>query len=685
MDEMNGQYQDPQNEPVQDTPVGLDQEIIQFVSGRKEASKRWREEFRLEWDQATNDYEMIYNSAGKEDWQATVFQNLITVHTERATANLHSMSMGPETPVEYKPRYESDKKRIDCINKIIQHDMEQSKFKVSWTDFLRSVSLYGTGIGKVSYKKEISTVMVKKRARSLFNGMMMNLKAMFGFGGVDREEEQFTPEEKVVKDFAEFRNCDIYKIYPQPGIEDFSKDTWVIEEFKITNSELIKGALSQDEYYRLENVDPELLSSGRPGEETNPETQARDYAQMDIPVTMPFVESDAEHDADEYWGPVPRYFFEPELKNDEVLRYETVNAWIWVIDGRKVVRRKVTPIIDGTPPYVKGNFIRRVGQFYGIGVGKLLEGHQVEKNEIRNTRADNVNLILNKIALVMKDKIAKEEFHRFKSEPGAMWMFEGLDDVRKAALFAEIPNITQDSWRMSAEVDREAQETTDVIKTTQTIGSGEDQAGNGTFRGQMLNQQQANQRFVLYARMLEIMGLNETVLKYYQRIYQFKKYDAIDQIIGPVAAKEFELIPPEELPKVAQLVSLGALTTMNKGVELAQRRDFYVLASNEPFFKKLEYLRDMARLMGINEPDTILWSDQEMQSFNEAKRAMLGEMGGLPGEGLPPQGGGPSGLGSPPGGPVSGGVPGPTDGLPRPSLPPNGPGANGMDVAGRAA
>lgn len=686
MDEMNNYSQDQQIVPQAQEPdfsMNVDQEIIDFVMGRKEASKQWREEYRLEWDQATNDYEMIYNTNAKEDWQSTTFQPLVPTHVERATANLHSMSMGPEAPVEYKPRYETDKKRIDCINKLIQADMEASKFKVSWTDFLRSVSLYGTGIGKISYKKEVATVMVKKRARSMFQGMMVNIRAMFGFGGNEQEEEKFTPEERLVKDYAEFSNRDIYKIYPQPGIEDFSKDTWVIEEFKITNNELVKGMMNKDPYYQLENIDFLTLSSGRMGREVNDQTQERDYAQMDVPVSEPYVEPDAQHDCDEYWGPMPAYFLNPSLKNDDLGKYETVNGWLWILDGQKVIRKQITPIIDGTPPYVKGNFIRRLGQFYGIGIGKILEGLQVEKNEIRNTRADNVNLILNKILGVMKDKIAKEEFHRFKSEPGALWMFEGIDDIRKALFPVEMPNITQDSWRMSAEVDREAQEATDVIKTTQTIGSGEDQAGNGTFRGQLLNQQQANQRFVLYARMLEIMGLNETVYKYYQRIYQFKKYDAVDMIIGPKAAEEFELIPPEELLKVAQMVSLGALTTMNKGVELAQRRDFYVLMQAEPFFKKLEYARDMARLMGIQEPDTILWSDQEVAQFNEQKRAMIAEMGGLPGsgEGLPSQGQ-PSGLGSTPPSPVSGGIPGPTNGLPRPSIPPNGPGVNG-DVAGR--
>lgn len=665
----------------------IDTEIISMVTSRQAASQQWRDELRLEWDEATDNYEQVYDATAKEDWQATTFQPLIPTHVERATASLHNMSMGPETPVEFKARVGANEDQINKTNDLVQHDLERGQFKVSWTDFLRTNALYGTAIGKVGYVKETATVMVKKRQRSLMGGAMNAMAKMFGFDEV-KPAESFQPETMVVRDFAQFKNCDIYKIYPQPHIEDFTKDTWVIEKFKITNKELVEGAMNEDEFYRLENVTPELLMSGSQAPNHDPQTQQKRMAMMDRDVPMPFLEPDQEHEGLEYWGPVPLWFLEPEARQDPVKKYLTVNAWLWVIDGKFVVRKRLNPYRDATPPYVKGNYIRRMGLFYGIGIGKMLSGLQVEKNEIRNTRQDNINLLLNKIMAINKDKVSKEDVSRLISAPGAIWPFTGIDDIRKSVTTIDMPDITQDSWRGSAEVDREAQEATDVIKTTQTIGAGEDQAGNGTFRGQMLNRQQANERFMLIARILELVGLNAAIDKIYQRIYQYKSFEQIDVILGTERAKDFELIPPEKINEVASLVSLGALTNENKGVKLAQMRDFYVLFEKNEWMKKIEFARKMYRLMGTgSDPDEIIWTDEEVKQFNEMKRQMMSELGGEPGSpvGANPMDTPPSGLGAPPTSPIAGNVPGPTDGMPRESMPARGPGAATIDGMGRPA
>jgi hypothetical protein len=678
------QPQAPTAPPAQN----VDQDIINMVMGRFEASKKWREQYRLEWDVATNHYEMVYDSTAKEDWQATTFQPMIPTHVERATAALHNMSMGPEAPVEYQTRTTENEQRVDSTNELIQHDLERCDFKVHWTDFLRTISLYGTGIAKVEYAKETATVMVKERKRSMFAGMMGMFSKMFGGQQAPAEQESFRPETCVIKDFATFKNVDLYSIYPQPHTEDFSKDNWVIEKDRISNKELVEGAMLDDEFYRLDGVTPDILMSGQPRINSDAETQEKRMVQMDTDVPMPYMDPDLEHERFQYYGPVPKWMIDPSLREDQVEKYLTVNAWIWVIDGRWVVRKKLSPYRDAEPPFVKGNFIRRSGQFYGIGIGKLLAGLQIEKNEIRNTRQDNINIMLQKVVAFLKDKIDKEDIQRLVSAPGALWAFTGIDDIRKAFSPVEFPDVTQDSWRGSAEVDREAQEATDVIKTTQTIGAGEDQAGNGTFRGQMLNRQQSNERFTLTGRILDIMGLNKAIQKMYCRIYQFKKFEQIEQILGKARAQNFELIAPEELPALAKMVSLGALTNENKGLKLAQMRDQWVLFAQEPWFKKLEYARIMVRLGGaVSDPDAVIWTDDEVKQYNEQKRQMMATMGGLPGqEGGQDQPGMPmNGQGSPP--PDQNGtnpIAGPNH-MPMPSQPPQGPGVGQMDFAGRPA
>lgn len=654
----------------------IDTEIADMVNGCYESSKQWREPFKLSWDEEVDNYEQVYDATGKEAWQATTFQPMTTTHVERSTANLHNMSMGPEVPVEYQPRNPENEEQVSHTNEIIQHDLEKMKFKVHWTDFLRTVSLHGTAIGKVDYVKEKTTVMVKERQRPLFGGMFSNMGAMFGFGQAEETGDKFTPQEMLTKDHATFKNKDIYKIYPQPYIEDFSKDSWVIEEFDITNKELVEGAMNEDPYYRLDNVTQDLLMSGAASPMQDEQTQSKRMAMQDHDVPMPYLEPGLKHKGKEYWGPVPRWYLEPDTRLDPIKKYETVNAWIWVIDGRWVVRKRLTPFIDACPPYVKGNYIRRPGQFYGIGNGRLLAGLQVEKNEIRNTRQDNINLMLNKIVAVLKDKIPKSEQDKWISEPGAKWLISGIDDIRKALFPVEFPDITPDSWRASGEVDREAQEATDVIKSTQTMGGGEDQAGNGTFRGQLMNKQTANERFMLYARILEIMGLNAAISKIYERIYQFKSYKQIDKILGE-KGKGFQLIPCEEMNEIASLISLGSLTNENKGVKLAQMREWFMLFGQEPWVKKVDYARKMYRLGGMgSDPDEVMFTDEELQIFNQARAKMINSTG-MPGDALT---GGP-GMG-PASSPIAGDTPPPMDGMPRPPMGARGPGASPADMAG---
>ena len=100
--------------------------------------------------------------------------------------------------------------------------------------------------------------------------------------------------------------------------------------------------------------------------------------------------------------------------------------------------------------------------------------------------------------------------------------------------------------------------------------------------------------------------------------------------------------------------------------------------------KKLEFSRKMYRIMAIgNDPDEVIWSDEEMQMFNEQKRLMIAQAGQLPQmpgmSGIPEQGMKPSN----PGSPVAGNVPGPSNGMPRPAMAPRGPGAANIDFNGR--
>ncbi len=646
----------------------IDMEVIQMVVNRQNASEEWRRPRRLRWDQAWLDYKQIYNAANKKPWQSTTYMPLITRSVEVILANMHGAIMGPEAPTEWESRGRPDlEQKIQKHNRIVAYDFEKCKFKAHWTDFLRSVVLLGTSIGKIDYIKQTEEVMIKERRKpSMMDGILSKF-------GQKIELERFVPKNELVKDYARFRHRDLYDIYIQPFTEDFGKDHWVIEKGKITNKELISGSLDQDPYYHLDNVNSLLLSQGSSyNPNQDPEKQVRRMAFLDYDIESYHLEPDQTHELLEYYGPIPTWFIDPELRNDPKKKYDTVPGWIWVVDGQYVVRKKISPWRDAEPPYVRGNYIRVPNQFYGVGVGELLAGLQVEKNEIRNLNIDNINITMNKITAVLKDKVPPTEWKRLVSEPGALWVFQGVDDVKKALQTIEFPDQSKGVWLATQQIDQESAETSGAVRATLGMEGTREDAGGSTFRGQLLNKQVATERFMLYARVLETCGLSDTMKKFYQRIYQFKSYKEIDEILGPEQSKDFELIPPEVLEKVAKLATTGVLSMENKGVKLAQMERFTQQWMNEPWFKKYDMARQELIEMGFPVPDKFVFSEEEMAQFNAFKKQMLGQGMGMPPPGGPPMGGGSS--------PISGNPQ--AGGMPLPAQPAVGPGSLPSDMSG---
>lgn len=654
----------------------VDAEIRSMILTRKQASKTFRQEKKEKWDKCWNHYKQVYDKSGKEAWQSTTFIPASPKVAEVITSNMHSALMGPDRPVEYqarRPDFESD---VNDVNDLIAVDFDKSKFKVHWTDFLRSICIIGTGIGKIEYIKEFATVTVKERYREL--GVMSLARKMLGMQAAPQETTK--TETRLVKDYASFKYVDRYDIYEEPGSIDITKDNWIIEEGRISNARLTMLAQEKDPTIRITGLTPEVLMGSSRGLNNNPEKQQEDSANDESNKTSAYLEPDQEHVLDEYWGPAPVWMVYPELYGDESRKYEMVNAWFWLIDGIYVVRKQITPWRDAEPPYVKGVYIRVPGRFDGMGPLELMLGLQIELNESRNCRQDEINLKLSKPMAIMKNMVAQGEWGRLVSGPGALWLFDNIDDVRKALMEINFDANLGDSWRGSIEIMNEIQEVTAAVKATVGTGGGPDQAGGDTFRGQLLNKQVASERFIMYARILEQTGLSDAIKKFYQRIYQFKSWESAEQILGPKKAKNFKFLSPEDLELKARIIPTGVTSVENKGVQLAQMAEEFKMFSPFPWYKQVEAARRMVVARGQADSDSVIFSDEELAQYNQEKQQMIEQAGTMPssnpmGEPLPVE--------SVPPGPISGDVPGPNGGLPRPSLPARGPGASSVDFTGR--
>lgn len=666
----------PQTEPTEQEAIRLsapqmvEQEIRDMILKRKESSRTFYQPRREKQDKCWNHYRQVYDDTNKESWQSRIFVPASPKVAEVITSNLHAALLGPEQPVAYQATMPEFEEMVRDVNDLIANDLEASQFKVHYTDALRSLCVIGTGIGKVEYKKEYADVQVKERITEL--PMMAAFRRIMGFGSPPTETTSI--KRMIVKDYSCFKNVDRYDIFPEPGTEDISKDRWIIERGKICNYKLIE--LSKAEENPVINITDELLmhSSSRlkdPDGDKAEKDAANDELQDNAPAYM---DPDQEHELLEYWGPAPRWMIQPELYGNESTKYEMVYAWFWLIDGQYVVRRQITPWRDAEPPYIKDVYIRVPGQFDGIGPLELMMNLQIELNEGVNCRQDEINLKLNAPVVVIKECIAAGDWNRLVNGPGALWAVTQTDDVRKALQKIELDGNLNESWRSTQYVEMQIEEVTAAVKATIGSGGADSEAGGGTFRGQLLNKQVAADRFLMYARTSEDTALKNAIRKIYHRIYQFKGMEQITQILGPKRAAKFQFISPEELEYKAKLVPLGVTTMENKGIKLAQMAEQFKMFMGQPWFKPVDHARRML-IVGGDDPDISIMSDEELAQFNEAKRMMIQEAGVSP----EMQGMGASG---PQSSPVAGNVPGPTDGQPMPATPANGPGAASIDGMG---
>lgn len=659
----------------------IEQEICSMVAGRKQASKTWREAKRLIWDKCWEHYKQVPDTTGKETWQSNVFQPDSVKVAETIASNLHAALLSPATPAEWQCKLKEFEEKIRDVNDIVANDIDKSRMKVNFSDKLRGICILGTAIGKVGYDLEKDMVMVKERGSvSLIERAM----AMMTNSPPPVPVDTYTPKEMVIKDWANCEYRDLYKIYPEPFTTEISKKHWIIEESRITNRELVDLANSQDPYTRLKNVSFDLLSSTTHKVNEDPETAIRRMALEQRSTSMHYFDPDLPHTLDEFWGPVPVWMVDPSARNDEKRKYEMVNAWIWIVDGIHCVRSVLTPYRDGEPPYVKFNYIRVPGDWYGIGPLELMMGLQVEKNEVVNTGSDQTNLSLNKVIAVMKDKVNKDDWQRLKSSPGALWLFENLSRVSDAFQVIEFPDIGKDWYMKIQMIDHAIQEVTGATKATLGVEGGSEDAGGSTFRGQLLNKQASSERFMMCARILESCGIADIYKKTYQRIYQFKSYESVKNVLGEARAKNFEFLPPEQLEMVSSLTPLGVMTMETKGVKLAQMGEWVKLFGSQPWAKVYDIARKMWIEMGYSDPDSVTFSQEEMDQFNQFRKQLMTEMPpgmegsvktGPDGREMEMKGKTPS--------PVAGNVPGPTDGQPRPAMPARGPGASSIDATGQ--
>lgn len=390
----------------------------------------------------------------------------------------------------FEPREESDEEAVEQMSTLIKYQLDRADFFKKLKMWVKDCLMFGVGIMKVYWYRN------------------------------DKEGVNDTDLQVV----------DLFDFFPDPKATQVDSGDFMIHRTIVPLSGLRK-AVSADGKKIYKNLDQIKDNSNEENSNKLYLTNDRAMTIGDIDARLilgtPYRQSlTRQVEILEYWG---------IFGNDD-------EEYLITIANRNTVIRFEKNPYDGLRPFVKMEIDPVNFLFYGTGLIDPLENLQNALNDTRNQRMDNVNLILNKIFLVLKDADVNEQ--ELISRPGGVI----YQSIPGGVSILETPDITQSAYQEEALIKQDAQEAigvTDIIQGALTDANApvKGQVTNKTARGAQIAVEQAGSRFKYYMQNMEdsLKKLGELMYKYNQLFLSEEK------VIRVEAPNDYEALQKSSL------------------------------------------------------------------------------------------------------------------------------------------
>ncbi len=515
-------------------------EAVQFVKRFYRVAFDWRRKaYHDKWDKWERNYRSIYDpeiKAKKEPWQATMFVPYTVENVEVISASLCKIANSGPTPLGVRPREMGDELQAELNTSLIDYEVEKGDFVVNRYDVVKEATIFGSGFMKVVWEKKYDN-------RRLRRPKLKSIREAKMEGG---RPGDYLGDEKIVENVPVFEGVKYQKVH----IRDiFKEPNALTEERFIHRDRVTYGELKR--WADMGAVDKTSVDTLWRYFESDKFDEDISVVQYDLDKddpALPRPDYDKRHTIWEYWGPIPRKWVDPKMKEDtedqKKKAAELVAGRILVASGEFYLAcaENEDPAMEN--PLLRMDYIR-ISQPYGLGVCQIMEGLQEEGNELRNLRVDNVNLIINKIFVVLEKVLVDAKDVR--SSPGAIIRIKGssVDDVKKAIMDMPISDVPISSYRETAEIERQIQGATAANRmTTGTAGLHNDT--NQTLGGMELLKQAAFDRFIIYAFLIGRQFDRHVARKTLELVYLNADDALIKNILGE---QPLEVLPGMIIPR----------------------------------------------------------------------------------------------------------------------------------------
>lgn len=639
-------------------------ELLTFIQGFYRSSWDHRNQsYHENWDKWERNYRNIYDpkiKAKKDPWQATMFIPATASNVEIITSSLTKIASTTKHPIAVEPREAGDELQAELNNDFIDYYVQKGEYTLNRAKVLKEAGIFGSGFMKIFQEKKYAMRRLNVPVKEGFLDALKNKRLPGSVVGQKSEAQRV-----LVKDGVRYQPVHIRDIFLEPNSTDGQR---VIHRDKISYGEL--RILGEQGFLDKEKVEELLWVKESDTFEQDIAVVKYDQGIVDgVPPPRPTY--DKKHTVWEYWGVLPMKWISPgmadETEEDREKAEQLIPARAIVASGHYLLGVEENQEQSMEPPFYQMDYIQS-NQTYGIGVAQLMGGLQEELNEIRNIRADNVTLIMNKVFLAIEKYVVDPK--ELRMTPGAVIRLKGaeLDDVKKVIAELPISDVPISAFRETADIERQIQEVTAANRVTLgTAGMTKD--ANQTLGGMELLKQAAMDRFIVYAfligRQFDVKAAKKTIELVYQHMTPEKARlilgeQPVEYMPGDWRARWtlWKPMPPDQMDICYDFVPVDVFSMENrfqKGQDLMSKGQFLasVLPGWDPkplikrMFRYSEFTTDeLSDILSGLPPDgmgapipTPMGQGMGVPSQSKPTRQSTGEMSPMPapsgGNGMP--------------------------------------------------
>ncbi len=533
------------------------QELLSYVQNFYKKSWDWRSTRMHErWNRCDRNYHAIYDptrAAQKEPWQSQMFIDITFQNVEIIVSQIYKTMMAPNPPIQTSAGPAGDELQARLIQDVVDYQLRKSQFSIAFYDALKEAVKYGSGFVKFYWDRvedvRLRRMPVNQSPEEVLQGAPP--ETLMGQAPLPQpgiKGFQMQPAPVLLKNHLCARYVHIRDVFPEPNTVTWDK---VIHRDKLSYGEIlryIKAGQFLDVREQIQDV-----TEGEKFEiDIQDIKQERGYFEMHREMPR----NEKKHTIWELYNYIPMKWIQFDMPEGDEAE-ELVPGKVMVASGVAILSSEINAQFDGECSLLKFDYIR-TGETYGKGIPEVLFDDQDEINESGNLGIDNMNLIINKMMVIIESALVNPDQDLVSKPGGEIRLKAMVDDVRKAVMPLEFPDLARSFFEHRFNLERMVQEKTGANRVT--LGSsGMVKDTNQTLGGMELLKQMFNERVAAYGMVIEGNFIMRVAERIYGLIYQNLQPEDLKPIlgeelvdIGPVPAPP-PPPPPPGMPPLPQL------------------------------------------------------------------------------------------------------------------------------------